>query len=442
MLSTSSDSPASLWALVDCNNFYASCEKLFRPDLADRPVVVLSNNDGCIVARSPEAKALGIPMGAPEFKLRSRLQELKVAVFSSNYALYGDISARVTGILEQCCPLVEPYSIDEAFMRLDGPQRVNLPEFCRELRQRVQKWTGITVSVGVGATRTLAKVATHVAKKHPVYGGVFSLVRPVEAIDRVLHHTPVEDIWGVGRRQARRLWAEGIRTALHLKHADDILLRRLLTVTGWRTALELRGVPCLGTETAPVARKTLMSTRSFAHRIQDKAMLAQALSTFAVRAAARLRREGLVASGLAVHIRTARPGQAAANERLYDQTVQCSLPVPTADSQQFINAALNGLERIFAPGFAYAKAGVMLYGLERADAMQGSLLALAAGNDACGDGRRQRLMRSLDDINGRFGRDTVIFGAQGMGHAPWHMRQEHRSPRMTTCWDEIPLVRC
>ena len=442
MLSTSSDSPSSLWALVDCNNFYASCEKLFRPDLADRPVVVLSNNDGCIVARSPEAKALGIPMGAPEFKLRSRLQELKVAVFSSNYALYGDISARVTGILEQCCPLVEPYSIDEAFMRLDGPQRVNLPEFCRELRQRVQKWTGITVSVGVGATRTLAKVATHVAKKHPVYGGVFSLVRPVEAIDRVLHHTPVEDIWGVGRRQARRLWAEGIRTALHLKHADDILLRRLLTVTGWRTALELRGVPCLGTETAPVARKTLMSTRSFAHRIHDKAMLAQALSTFAVRAAARLRREGLVASGLAVHIRTARPGQAAANERLYDQTIQCSLPVPTADSQQFINAALNGLERIFAPGFAYAKAGVMLYGLERADAMQGSLLALAAGNDASGDGRRHRLMRSLDDINGRFGRDTVIFGAQGMGHAPWHMRQEHRSPRMTTCWDEIPLVRC
>ncbi len=404
--------------------------------------MVLSNNDGCIVARSAEAKALGIPMGAPEFKLRSRLQELNVAVFSSNYALYGDISARVTGILEQCCPLVEPYSIDEAFMRLDGPQRVNLPEFCRELRQRVQNWTGITVSVGVGATRTLAKVATHVAKKHPVYEGVFSLVRPVEAIDRVLHRMPVEDIWGVGRRQARRLWAEGIRTALHMKHADDILLRRLLTVTGWRTALELRGVPCLGNETAPVARKTLMSTRSFAHRIHDKAMLAQALSTFAVRAAARLRREGLVASGLAVHIRTARPGQAAANERLYDQTVQCSLPVPTADSQQFINAALNGLERIFAPGFAYAKAGVMLYGLERADAMQGSLLALAAGNDASGDGRRHRLMRSLDDINGRFGRDTVIFGAQGMGHAPWHMRQEHRSPRMTTCWDEIPLVRC
>ena len=261
MLSTSSDSPASLWALVDCNNFYASCEKLFRPDLANRPVVVLSNNDGCIVARSAEAKALGIPMGAPEFKLRSRLQELNVAVFSSNYALYGDISARVTRILELCCPQVEPYSIDEAFVRLDAPQRANLPEFCREVRQRVQRWTGIVVSVGVGTTRTLAKIATHVAKKHLAYEGVFSLARPVEAIDRVLARTPVEDVWGVGRRQARRLWAEGIRTALHMKHADDIMLRRLLTVTGWRTALELRGVPCLGNETAPVARKTLMSTR-------------------------------------------------------------------------------------------------------------------------------------------------------------------------------------
>ena len=171
-------------------------------------------------------------------------------------------------------------------------------------------------------------------------------------------------------------------------------------------------------------------------------MLAQALSTFAVRAATRLRREGLVASGLGVHIRTARPGQAAAEERLYDQTAQCPLPLPTADSQMFIRTALEGLDRIFLPGFAYAKAGVMLYGLERADAVQGSLLALAAGLESGGDGRRQSLMRSLDNINNRFGRNTVIFGAQGMGEAPWHMRQEHRSPRLTTSWDELPLARC
>ncbi len=442
MSSINSDSPAALWALVDCNNFYASCEKLFRPDLVDRPVVVLSNNDGCIVARSAEAKALGIPMGAPEFKLRSQLREMNVAVFSSNYALYGDISARVVHILEQVCSQVEPYSIDECFVRLDAPHQANLPEFCRDVRQRIQRWTGITVSVGVGATRTLAKLATHVAKKHASYEGVFSLARREADIDRVLGNTPVEDVWGVGRRQARHLWGEGIRTALHMKKADDILLRRLLSVTGWRTALELRGVPCIGNETAPVTRKTLMSTRSFAQRIHDKAMLAQALSTFAVRAATRLRRDGLVASGLAVHIRTARPGQAAAGERLYDQTVQCPLPVATADSQQFIRAALDGLERIFIPGFAYAKAGVMLYGLELVDAMQGNLLNLAAGLEAHGDGKRQRLMRSLDDINNRFGRDTVIFGAQGMGEAPWHMRQEHRSPRLTTCWDELPLARC
>ena len=442
MSSTSFDSPASLWALVDCNNFYASCEKLFRPDLAERPVVVLSNNDGCIVARSAEAKALGIPMGAPEFKLRSQLQALNVAVFSSNYALYGDISARVVRILEQFCSQVEPYSIDESFVRLDAPHRANLPEFCRDVRQRILRWTGITVSVGVGPTRTLAKLATHVAKRHAFYEGVFSLARHEDDINRVLASTPVEDVWGVGRRQARRLWGEGIRTALHMKNADDIMLRRLLSVTGWRTALELRGVPCLGNETAPVSRKTLMSTRSFAQRVRDEAMLAQALSTFAVRAATRLRREGLVASGLAVHIRTARPGQAAAGERLYDQAAQCPLPVATADSQQFIRAALEGLERIFMPGFAYAKAGVMLYDLERADAVQGNLLTLAANPESHGDGRRQRLMRSLDDINNRFGRDTVIFGAQGMGEAPWHMRQKHRSPRLTTSWNELPLARC
>lgn len=193
-----------IWALVDCNNFYASCEKLFRPDLADRPVVVLSNNDGCIVARSAEAKALGIPMGEPEFKARALLRHHGVAVFSSNYALYGDLSARVMGTLEQCCPNVEQYSIDEAFLRLDAPLQANLPEFCRELREKVFRWTGITVSVGVAATRTLAKVANHIAKAHEEYGGAFSLVRAEADIDRVLAHTPVDEVWGIGRRHARR----------------------------------------------------------------------------------------------------------------------------------------------------------------------------------------------------------------------------------------------
>jgi len=442
MSSTSSEPLAPLWAHVDCNNFYASCEKLFRPDLAGKPVVVLSNNDGCIVARSAEAKALGIPMGAPEFKLRARLRELGVEVFSSNYALYGDISNRVTRILEQCCPQVEPYSIDECFLRLESPQRANLPEFCREAQRRIRQWTGIPVSVGVGPTRTLAKIATHVAKRHAAYGGVFSLARGEADINRVLARTPVEEVWGVGRRQARRLWAVGVLSALDMKEADDVMLRRLLTVTGWRTALELRGVACISNDTAPVTRKTIMSTRSFAQRIRDKAMLAQALSTFAVRAAMRLRREGLVAGGVAVHIRTARPGQSSPGERLYDQTLPCPLPAPTADSGLFLRVALEGLDRVFLPGFAYAKAGIMLYDLQRADAVQGSLLALAAGMDAMGDPRRQRLMRSLDDINTRFGRDTVIFGAQGMAEAPWHMRQERLSPRRTTRWDELPLARC
>lgn len=424
-----------LWALVDCNNFYASCEKLFRPDLADRPVVVLSNNDGCIVSRSAEAKALGIPMGAPEFKIRPLLKELDVAVFSSNYALYGDISTRILAMLEQHCPVVEPYSIDEAFLRLDAPLRANLPQFSRALRATILRWTGISVSIGLAETRTLAKVANHVAKNRTAYDGVFSLVRPEADIDAVLAGTPVDEVWGVGRGQAKRLRAEGVRTALDLKRAGDLWLRKRLTVAGWRTALELRGLPCIGEGNAPAPRKALMSSRSFANKVRERAMLAQALSCFAARAGARLRREGLVAGGMAVHIRTSRHESA----RFYDQTVQLRFPAPTADSLSLINAAMSGLERIYRPGFGYTKAGVMLFDLEAEDRLQGSLLV---PENAERRQRRERLMASLDAINRRFGRDAVAFGAQGLGEAPWHMRRKHCSPRLTTDWKELPLARC
>ena len=433
MSSTNCKKP--LWALVDCNNFYASCEKLFRPDLAARPVVVLSNNDGCVVARSSEAKALGIPMGAPEFKIRPLLRELGVEVFSSNYALYGDISTRILAILERHCPLVEPYSIDEAFLRLDAPLRVNLPEFSRALRDIILRWTGISVSIGLAETRTLAKVANHVAKSRAAYGGVFSLARPEAEIDAVLARTPVGEVWGVGRRQVKRLHAEGVCTALDLKRAGDLWLRKRLTVAGWRTALELRGLPCIGEDNAPVPRKALMSSRSFAHKVRKREMLAQALSCFAARAGARLRRESLVAGGMAVHIRTSRHESA----RFYDQTLQTRFPEPTADSHALIHAALQGLERIYRPGFGYAKAGVMLFDLEDRERLQARLLA---AEDPARQRRRERLMDSLDAINRRFGRDAVTFGAQGLGEAPWHMRREHCSPRLTTDWKELPLARC
>lgn len=424
-----------LWALVDCNCFYASCEKLFRPDLTDRPVVVLSNNDGCIVSRSAEAKALGIPMGEPEFKVRSLLKRHGVTAFSSNYALYGDISARVMGTLEKCCPAVEQYSIDEAFLRLDAPLRADLPGFCRDLRAKTLRWTGITVSIGVGTTRTLAKIANHIAKVRKEYGGIFSLARPEAEIDRVLASTPVEEVWGVGRRQARKLRVRGIDTALDLKHADDLWLRKALTITGWRTALELRGIPCIGNGVAPAPRKTLVSSRSFGVRVRDRESLAQALATHAARAGERLRAEGLVAGGIAAHIRTSRHGMG----RRYEQSAFIPLQAPTADSSDLIRAAKRGLDAVFVEGLAYAKVGVMLYEIEASGARQGHLLQLATVER---DTRRESLMSAVDLLNRRYGRRAVHFGAEGPQTAPWHMRRERCSPRMTTDWAELARAVC
>lgn len=424
-----------IWALVDCNNFYASCEKLFRPDLIHRPVVVLSNNDGCIVARSAEAKTLGIPMGEPEFKVRSLLRQYGVTVFSSNYALYGDVSARVMSTLEQCCPAVEQYSIDEAFLRLDARLQAHLPEFCRDLREKVLRWTGITVSVGVGATRTLAKVANYIAKARKEYGGIFSLARPEAAIDRVLACTPVEEIWGVGRRQARKLRAQAIHTALALKRADDLRVRKTLTITGWHTCLELRGIACINSDSAPTPRKTLVSSRSFGNKIRDRESLAQALASFAARAGERLRAEGLVAGGLAAQIRTARHNV----ERRYDQSAFVPFPTATADTSVLVRAAKKGLNAIFLEGFAYAKAGVMLYALEPKDARQGNLLQLATLEQ---DARREALMSAVDLLNRRYGRHSVRFGAEGPAQAAWHMRRGRCSPRMTTHWSELAQALC
>lgn len=431
-MSSTSSSPR-LFALVDCNNFYASCEKLFRPDLANKPVVVLSNNDGCIVARSQEAKALGIRMGEPEFKVRKFLKEHNVEVFSSNYALYGDISNRVMSVLEDMCPHMEQYSIDEAFLGLEGALIPNLPEFCRQIRAIVLQWTGITVSVGIGSTKTLAKIANHIAKKNPCFDGVYSLHRPEKQIERVLSKVPVGDIWGIGRRQREKLLAAGIYTALDLKEADDIWLRKNLTITGWHTALELRGIPCIDLEQAPPARKSIVSSRSFGTRVHDFSSLAEAVATFTARAAERLRGYGLLTRGIAVHIRTSRH----AGEQ-YEQTAQCPLSSPTADTGILLRAARGCLESIFVEGYAYAKAGIMLHDLSPKTGQQGNLLTL----DSKTDGRSEPLMGALDRINARYGRGSLKYGAQGPSEAIWHMQQSRRSPLFTSSWDDLPTVQC
>lgn len=420
----------TLFALVDCNNFYVSCERLFRPDLVDKPVVVLSNNDGCIVSRSAEAKALGIGMAEPEFKVRPLLKKHNVAVFSSNYALYGDISQRVMATLESLCPQVEQYSIDEAFIRLDAALAANAQELALALRQRVLQWTGITVSVGLGATRTLAKLANLRAKKEG--SGVASLGLSTEegALNAALHPIPVGEVWGIGRRQALKCQARGICTALQLQQADDAWIKKALTVTGWQTALELRGISCIGMNKAPIPRKTLVSSRSFAQRVSDKAALCEALSSFAARAGERLRREQLVASGIGVHIRTSRHEERA----FHDATTQISFPQPCNDTLALIKAAQRGLDALYKTGHGYTKAGVILFGLEEQGRIQGNLLNLAHDTE---QKPTKVLNAALDRINQRYGKRALYYGAEGADKAVWHMRQKHLSPRLTTHWNEL-----
>jgi len=421
-----------LWALVDCNNFYASCERIFRPDLIGKPVVVLSNNDGCIVARSAEAKALGIGMAEPEFKVRDLLKRHNVAVFSSNYALYGDISNRVMLTLESLVPVVEQYSIDEAFVPLPGPLAANADELALALRERVRKWTGIIVSIGVGSTRTLAKVAGELAKKGK---GVHRLDAGTPETEKVLAAFPVEDIWGIGWRSAEKLRLRSIRTAKDLRDADGGMIKKLLSVTGLNTAMELRGIPCIEQTDAPAARRTMVSSRSFGERVTEKEHLAEALAMHATLAGERLRREKLEAGGMSVHIRTARHGQGP----FYDKTAEIAFPAPTSSTRGFIKATRQGLDSIFQQGFLYAKAGIMLFDLAERDRRQGSLLDIAAPDTR--KEKDKKLMSALDAVNKRFGRGAVRFAAEGEADAPWQAKHLKKSPKYTSAWDELPIVR-
>jgi DNA polymerase V len=421
-----------LWALVDCNNFYASCERLFRPDLIGKPIVVLSNNDGCIVARSNEAKALGVGMGEPEFKVRALLKKYGVTVFSSNYALYGDISSRVMRTMESLVPVVEQYSIDEAFLPLSGSLAVNAAEIAAVMRERIRKWTGIVVSIGIGPTRTLAKLASDLAKKRD---GVLCLHVGSPETEHILASTPAGDIWGIGRRSAEKLKLRNINTARELRDADRTLIQKLLSVTGVQTLLELRGIPCIDETSAPAPRRTLVSSRSFGQRITEKDHLAEALTMHATRAGERLRRERLEAGGIAVHIRTSRHGQGP----FYDETAEIALPFPTDSTRELIKAAKAGLETVFRQGFSYAKAGIMLFDLAPREGRQGSLLDILSPNER--KQRDEKLMYALDALNTKFGRGTVRFAAEGDKVAPWHMQHTRRSPRWTTAWGDIPSIR-
>lgn len=429
-----------VFALVDCNNFYCSCERLFRPDLVNRPVVVLSNNDGCVIARSNEAKALGVAMGTPYFKQKEQLARAGVAVFSSNYALYGDLSARVMQVLSTFSPVMEEYSIDECFLRLDGFAHRGLESYTHTIRQTVHQWTGIPVSVGLGPTKTLAKLASRVCKQVPSCRGVFDLTRyrgEPEAINRILDTIPAGDVWGIGRRYAAQLERRGVHTARQLRDLSDDWVRRTMTVVGLRTVMELRGVPCIKLEEAPPARRSIVSSRSFGRPVELRSEAHEAVASYMSRAAEKLRREGLLANCVSVVVRTNEHRQ---EDAQYANSLSSTLARATDCTPVLLHEAAALLDRIFRDGYRYKKVGVMLSGLESRHGRQGNLLDCLTG-DAERDATRDALMRATDAINARFGRGTLAYAAAGVpGKGAWRMRQEFRSPRYTTVWDELPVV--
>ncbi|MDH0084861.1 translesion error-prone DNA polymerase V subunit UmuC [Stutzerimonas stutzeri] len=418
-----------MFALIDCNSFYCSCERVYRPWLDGVPVVVLSNNDGCVIARTREAKRLGIPMGAPYFQWRDQMREWGVVCFSSNYELYGQMSARVMTTLEGMFPRIEVYSIDEAFADLTG-MTGDLVPLGHEARERVLRWTGIPVGVGIGPTKTLAKLANWAAKTWRKSGGVIDL-RDSERRDRLLRMTEVSEVWGVGRRLTARLRPLGIQTAWDLAQYDAASLRGQFSVVLEKTARELRGISCLELEEAVPPRQMICSSKMFGSRLRDIAPIREAVVAYVTKAAEKLRSQQSLAGALQVAIRT---GMHNPNQPRYANGISCPLPYPTDDTRVLAAAAVRGLEAIYREGYAYSKAEVLLMDLRQRGEFTGDLFAAAPRPGA------DRLMAVVDQINAREGRGTVRLG-RIPATAEWSMKREMMSQRYTTRWDELMVVR-
>lgn len=416
-----------MFALVDCNNFYASCERLFQPRLIGQPVIILSNNDGCVIARSNEAKALGIGMGVPFFQVQGLCKRHGVHVFSSNYTFYGDMSQRVMRVIEQEWPVVEIYSIDEAFLDLRSLPADERLSFCRQLQQRIGQYTGIPVSIGIGASKTLAKLANHIAKKElkvPVFdmGGA----------EFWMAHIPIQDVWGVGRKWGRKLVEQGLYTAQDLAKADLRWIRARFNVSLQRTALELRGISCAGSE-HDASRKSILSSKSFGRSQTEWSTVSQAIASYCARACEKLRQQRLRAGYLSVFVRTNSFRQ---DLPQYRQSAGMQLIHPSDDVRYLTAMAKMCLQTIFRSGFHYHKVGVLLSELGDKRLFQPDLLHPLDKEQSL---QSERLMDVYDAINQRFGRHTLRLAAEGFAK-PWSARIEKRSPCYTTCWEELAMV--
>ena len=426
-------------ALVDCNNFYASCERVFNPKLEGHPVVVLSNNDGCVVARSNEAKALGIKMGAPLFKIKDLVQSHCIQVFSSNYELYGDMSGRVISVLKQFAPDIEVYSIDESFINFDGVP--DLKKLSSKMRSQVKQWTGIPVSVGLGSTKTLAKIANHKAKKKP---NGMHCTTPDSTEDLI--DLPVDEVWGIGLKLARRLRAVGVFTVLQFKNASSTLVRKIGGVVMERTHQELNGLRCFEFE-QPQPRKNICCSRSFGSRTETLDEMEAAIASHVTRAVRKMRSEGSVANGIQVFINTDRFKKELPQ---YYNSASGKLPFPTNDILTIANAANRHLKRIFREGYAYKKAGVLLLGLAPEGNQQLPLFADTIKQKRNGrielKVKRQRLNDAIEDIVQRYGKHSINIGrstAKPTITKPqrWQQNQNKLSPKYTTNWDHILTVK-
>ncbi|MBQ2239710.1 MAG: Y-family DNA polymerase [Alistipes sp.] len=418
-----------MYALADCNNFFVSCERAFRPDLEGRPVIVLSRNDGCAIARSNEAKRIGIKMGDPLFKIRELVQRHNIAVFSTNMSLYADFSRRVRAVLRECAPFIEVYSIDEAFLDLRGIENVDFDHFAKELSAKCRRLTCIPVSVGVAPTKTLAKIAAELCKSYPkLRGGCF--MHRKEDIEKVLRRWPIEDVWGIGRRSTPRLKAVGVNTAYDFTQLSEAYVRRQMGVTGLRTWRELRGTPAIEFEAGTDAKQSICNSRSFSTEIYDRAELSEQVAKFAAMTAEKLRSQHSACSYLTVF---------AATNRFKEDEVQqfghicVPFAEPTDSTIDIVRTAREALNEIFVRGTGYKKAGVVASGIIPREGVAVSMF------DAEHQERHRRLMQTLDNINSRVGDGAVVVASAGLTEVK--ANSAHRSPGYTTNWNELPVVK-
>ncbi len=421
---------AKLFALVDCNNFYVSCERSFDTSLRERPVIVMSNNDGCVIARSNEVKRLGVKMGQPIFQIQGLIKQHNIHLFSSNFSLYGDMSERVMQVLRMLCPKVEVYSIDEAFLDLSDLAIEDRAAFGRQIAQRVMQYTGLPVSVGIAPTKALAKIAAKQVKKQPAFEGALDIsTYSVQEMDSLLSGIPAEDIWGIGRQYSKYLRGKGIITARDVKYADEKWMRKKLTVVGERIVLELRGISCLPIETMTKKKKGIMSAKSFSRPVEDFEELYEALANYTATCAEKLRQQDSLAATITVFLRTSM----FRNQPQYSDSFTVTIPYPTSFTPELFLHARQCLKVIYKPGYRYQKVGVAVSHITPDETVQPDLFddfSLEAHY------QRMRLMAIMDAINHIYGRDTLYFAVQGVTRS-WKMKQEHLSGCFTTKWSDI-----